>query len=93
VNLRKEAKGRECQIRVPGVCNYNPETTVLAHLNGGGMGMKHDDLFGAHSCSSCHDCVDFRVKSEYTRQTLELWHYHAVIRTQQILLDEGLITI
>lgn len=31
VNLRKTARGRECQLRVPGVCNFNPETTVLAH--------------------------------------------------------------
>ncbi|MEX9297344.1 nuclease domain-containing protein, partial [Providencia alcalifaciens] len=22
-NLRKEAKGRECQVRIPGVCNGN----------------------------------------------------------------------
>lgn len=30
-NLRKEARGRECQIRIPGVCNGNPETVVLTH--------------------------------------------------------------
>ncbi|HCB7200209.1 TPA: DUF1364 family protein [Escherichia coli] len=30
-NLRKEARGRECQVRIYGVCNGNPETTVLAH--------------------------------------------------------------
>ncbi|VEI70653.1 82 prophage-derived uncharacterized protein ybcO [Serratia quinivorans] len=30
-NLRKEAKGRDCQVRMPGICNFNPETTVLAH--------------------------------------------------------------
>ncbi len=28
-NLRKEARGRECQVRIYGVCNGNPETTVL----------------------------------------------------------------
>ncbi|MCX8621624.1 MULTISPECIES: nuclease domain-containing protein, partial [unclassified Gilliamella] len=28
--LTKEAKGRECQVRLP-CCNHNPETTVLAH--------------------------------------------------------------
>lgn len=27
-NLRKEALGRECQVRIYGVCNGNPETTV-----------------------------------------------------------------
>ncbi len=30
-NLRKEARGRECQVRIYGICNGNPETTVLAH--------------------------------------------------------------
>ncbi|EMV5879686.1 DUF1364 family protein, partial [Escherichia coli] len=24
-NLRKEARGRECQVRIYGVCNGNPE--------------------------------------------------------------------
>ncbi|MFW2257492.1 nuclease domain-containing protein, partial [Klebsiella pneumoniae] len=23
-NLRKAARGRECQVRIPGVCNGNP---------------------------------------------------------------------
>ncbi|MWQ11334.1 nuclease domain-containing protein, partial [Glaesserella parasuis] len=27
IDLRKEAKGRECQVRLPGVCNFNAETT------------------------------------------------------------------
>ena len=31
VNLRKAAKGQMCQIRIPGYCNHNPETSVLAH--------------------------------------------------------------
>lgn len=46
-NLRKEAKGRECQVRLPGICNHNPETTVLAHYRMAGLngvGMKPDDI-------------------------------------------------
>lgn len=31
-DLRKAARGRECQVRIPGVCNGNPETTILAHI-------------------------------------------------------------
>ncbi|MGU5398494.1 nuclease domain-containing protein, partial [Klebsiella pneumoniae] len=26
-NLRKEARGRECTVRIPGHCNGNPETS------------------------------------------------------------------
>ncbi|MRT05032.1 DUF1364 family protein [Ewingella americana] len=29
--LAKAARGHDCQIRIPSVCNYNSETTVLAH--------------------------------------------------------------
>ncbi|MCH8600364.1 DUF1364 domain-containing protein, partial [Escherichia coli] len=48
-NLRKEARGRECQVRIYGICNGNPETTVLAHYRMAGIcgtGMKPDDLIG-----------------------------------------------
>lgn len=54
-NLRKEARGRECQVRIYGVCNGNPETTVLAHYRMAGIcgtGMKPDDLIGAWACIS-----------------------------------------
>ena len=30
VNLRALARGRECQVRIPGICNRDPATTVLA---------------------------------------------------------------
>ena len=40
--LRKLARDRECQVRIPGICNHNPETTVLAHLGGAGMGIAHN---------------------------------------------------
>lgn len=60
-NLRKEARGRECQVRIYGICNGNPETTVLAHYRMAGIcgtGMKPDDLIGAWACSDCHAEID-----------------------------------
>ena len=89
--LRKSARGRECQVRIPGVCNFNQETTVLAHLPGGGMGAKKSDLHGALCCSACHDHIDGRVQSEYSHDELALMHHQGVIRTQEIWLREGLI--
>ena len=59
--ITESARGEECQVRIPGVCNHNPETTVFAHLGGGGMGAKQPDCEGAYSCSSCHDVVDGRA--------------------------------
>ncbi|OAT34884.1 DUF1364 domain-containing protein [Proteus myxofaciens] len=94
-NLRKEARGRECQIRIPGVCNGNSKTVVLAHYRMSGIcgtGIKPNDAFGAWSCSSCHDEADRRthyVDAEYAKQC----HLEGVIRTQDILIKEGKIKV
>jgi len=64
--LRKSAQGQDCHLRIPGVCNYNPETTVLAHIRRGnaGIGMKPPDVCGVFACSGCHDWLDGRVRQE-----------------------------
>ena len=91
--LRKSAKGRECQIRIPGVCNGNPETVVLCHLPGGGMGAKTHDMFGAFGCHACHDVVDGRARCNESVDMLDIYFLEAVIRTQEIWLEEGLIHV
>jgi hypothetical protein len=87
-NLRKEARNRECQIRGPS-CNGDPETTVLAHIAGAGMGMKNPDLIASWACSSCHDLVDGRDNSVVSVMTRELWHLRGMKRTLLILIAEG----
>ncbi len=92
--LTKAARGRECQIRIIGVCNGNPETTVLAHYRLAGTcgtGCKPHDEQAAWACSACHDICDGRTKSDWDYDTLRLWHAEGVMRTQQILRDEGII--
>lgn len=87
MNLRDEARGRECQIRIWPVCNGNPDTTVLAHyrLAGiSGMGIKPPDLIGAWACSSCHMHVDSHKDTE-----TQLAFAHGVFRTLNILDKEG----
>ncbi|HAW2629334.1 TPA: DUF1364 domain-containing protein [Escherichia coli] len=91
--LRKEARGRKCQVRIYGVCNGNPETTVLAHYRMAGIcgtGMKPDDLIGAWACSACHDEIDRRTHN-LDNKDARLYHLEGVIRTQAILLKEGKI--
>lgn len=78
-------------MRVPGHCNWRPETVVLAHLSGGGMGRKAPDLHGAFCCSACHDVLDGRSSSGFSRRELQLFHHEGVFRTQAIWLEEGLI--
>jgi hypothetical protein len=90
-NLRNAARGRECQIRIPGVCNLNNDTVVLCHLPGGGIGRKQHDLLGGWGCSSCHDVVDGRVQISFSKDKIALWFLEGVIRTQTILLEEGVI--
>ena len=74
-------------VRIPGHCNHNISTTVLAHyrLAGyAGMGLKPDDdfAFGAWSCSACHDVVDSRTKTEHDRNAIRLMHAEGCLRTQ-----------
>ena len=35
--IRKAAKGEQCTLNITGVCNYNPETVVLAHYRMAGI--------------------------------------------------------
>jgi hypothetical protein len=94
MNLRKEAKGRGCMVRIPGVCNHNSETVVLAHvrLTGvSGMGMKSPDILGAWACSSCHDAVDRRNHTDLDRDYVRLLHLEGMARTIAQLEKEGLL--
>lgn len=60
-DLRKLARGQPCRIRLPGICNGDPATTVLAHIKYGWYGsIKPPDIIGVHACSSCHDATDRR---------------------------------
>ena len=89
--IRKSAKYEECQVRIPGACNFDPETTIYAHKGGGGMGMKSHDIQGAYCCSACHDVIDGRAQTEYDRETIQIWFYDGIFRTQLILIEKGLI--
>lgn len=95
MSLRKEARGRGCTVRIPGVCNFNSETVVLAHIRVAGvsgMGLKSPDLLGAWACSNCHDEIDGRTHtSGLSRDELRLAHYDGMARTIMQLHKEGLI--
>ena len=80
--LRKSARGQQCLVRIPGICNHNSETVVLAHLNGGGMGRKKSDLQASFCCSDCHDAIDRRTRTSFLVGELELMHRQGVERTQ-----------
>jgi len=98
--LRESARGQPCMIRIPGVCNGDPATTVLCHLPGGGMGKKQPDLLAAFGCSSCHNVVDGRESVNLYNETsledhlqLKIYFFDGVIRTQQYWLDNGYLEL
>jgi hypothetical protein len=68
--IRKSARGEDCTINLPGVCNYNPETVVWCHSNryehGKGMGLKAKDEHGAYGCSECHATYDRQKNAQNT---------------------------
>ncbi len=91
--IRKSAKDEQCQVRIVGVCNGNPETTVFAHKGGGGMGMKSNEIHGVYSCSACHDEYDGRTRKIKDRLAVEIDFYDGMVRTQLILIKKGLIKV
>ena len=82
-------------VSLPGICNFNSETVVLAHIRlagVSGMGMKSPDLIGAWACSACHDELDGRThKSGMTHDELRLAHFEGMARTIAQLEKEGLV--
>lgn len=92
MNLRKLARSQLCMIRLPGICNGDRETTVLAHYRLAGYcgtGMKPPDVLGAWACSSCHDAVDGRVQKDLERDYVRLAHAEGCLRTIAALADTG----
>ena len=92
--IRESARGEQCMVRVPGVCNGDPDTTVLAHLNGAGIGRKQENHKGAYACSSCHSFLDGDYAQQgYSRGYRDLLHLEGVIRTQDRLVAKGLMYV
>lgn len=95
--IRRSARGQECQIRIPGVCNGNHETVVWCHANGSaagkGIGMKSSDLLGSFGCSACHDAYDRRtpLPEPYTRGEIELFFWEGHARSMVILINHDLV--
>jgi len=89
--LRESARGQDCTLRIPGICNFNPETTVLAHLPCGhkGVGMKSPDVMAVFSCSHCHTFIDSQRFAELTAKHI----LQALAETQMYWVQKGLITV
>jgi hypothetical protein len=93
--ITASAIGESCTLRIPNICNHDVNTVIMAHLSGvrfgHGFGRKVKDIHAAYCCSNCHDAIDGRVKSDYSKEDLKLMHLEAVIETQLKLIEKGLM--
>lgn len=91
MNLREAARDQSC-VR----CGVENGTTVLAHYfgarrhsYGGGMGIKGQDIVGAHLCSDCHRTMDTE-----SRDKSHVWFHseeflHLCMLTIIRLIEQG----
>lgn len=95
--IRKAARGQDCTINLPGVCNHANYTTVLCHSNsladGKGMGIKAPDTAAAFGCSACHDVLDGRCPRPawLSKDDVDAAFATGVGRTHEFLRTKGLI--
>lgn len=83
------ARGQECTLRLVGVCNFNPDTTIAAHIGRRrGMALKCGDNFVVFSCSSCHSEIDSSSRASYADDKLR-----SLEETQELLINEGLLVV
>lgn len=90
----KSSREQDCSVRVPEVCNFDPATTVAAHLNGAGMGIRALDIHIADACSACHEWLDGGyARHNIHRAVRDLYHMQAVIRTQVRMVEDGVLVL
>lgn len=95
--IRAAAAGKPCSLRLPGICNHNPETTVLAHMvgHGKGMGTKVSDIHAVFACSNCHDAIDRHTYEKFgvTRAAMLSSVLMGICETQARLVAIGIILV
>jgi hypothetical protein len=96
--IRKSAKDEMCTLNISGVCNYDPATTVLAHLpdESKGMAKKSDDISSCYACSACHDLIDGRDNRkfrEFNSGDIEWYQRRAQTRTLRRLIEKGIVIV
>ena len=96
-NLRKEARGKPCMIRIPLVYLPGNETVVLAHYSLAGYSgkkLKSPDIMGAYACFACHNAVDGRGNQKlYTHEQLRMMFAEGVMRTMVDLIENGKLRV
>lgn len=94
-SLRQSAHGKQCLVRLPGICNHDPATVVAAHLRRAGMagtGCKPADILTVRACHNCHREID-RETHYLDQHELDSYVLDALCRTLLTYEKEGLIHV
>lgn len=91
IDLPQEARGRECQTRIAGVCNYDDTTTILHHVRLNTGLCKPDDKLGAHTCSDCHAYIHASKPNRIAFLECRCDELEGMYRTIETLIREGKI--
>lgn len=91
--IRNSARGKTCSLRLGGFGEHcNDETVVLAHIGRNrGVGYKCADYMAVYACASCHDIIDGRARSSFSKDQLNSEKLRALEETQGKLFDKGLL--
>lgn len=94
--ITESAKGKPCQLRIPGHCRHDTEHTVCCHLRRPGVAgtaLKPDDVLSVRGCDVCHEIIDGKRKSEFSREQLDTFMLDAFCRTILQYKKEKLISV
>ena len=91
--IRKSARDQDCMVRIPNICSFDPDKTVLGHKNGAGLALKDSDVIAAYICGDCHSVVDGHIRSDFTHEEILIMFYEGIFRTQRLLIEQGLVII
>lgn len=97
--LTNAARGQECTLQIPGVCQGGTETTVACHspLLEDRQGSKSPDFAIAFGCMACHDVIDRRspdvvgVRHLITEEDLRYFFHRGMVLTLANLFERGII--
>lgn len=94
--LTEAARGLNCYLRLPNICTFNPEQTVLCHIRRGGIagrGQKPSDFCAVPCCFACHDEFDQRSCKGLSRDQLDAEMLRALVQWLSYLDSKGLVKL
>ena len=93
--ITKSANGEDCQVRIIGVCTFDPAMTIWSHCRHGAAGkgkaIKALDIAGAYACTACDAAYDqLQGVSHMSREQVDLDWFMGHMRSLVILNRKGL---